>query len=145
MWHVKVVGTNRCNMFGERGQLLVRGISEKHANILTAEHNQSIKNNRHEKMIEVATEYFTLLRKENSNPEELNDVLNKLNELSETFSDDPAFVALLRLEREVREYKNISLYNAIINLNNVNNINEFFEARDIIIEKFKFFIGSEKL
>jgi len=55
---------------------------------------------KHQKMIAVAEEYLLKLKNElPSTPEEIETLKIELDILMEPFSDDPAYVALLRLER----------------------------------------------
>ena len=58
------------------------------------------KSERYLKMIHAAETYFRLLRAPGENAAELAAAEQRLNELSVPFSDDPAFQALLKLERE---------------------------------------------
>lgn len=59
------------------------------------------KSERYERMMKTAEEYFRLLRAANPDTEEeLAKLKQALDELAEPFSDDPAYMALLRLERE---------------------------------------------
>ena len=58
------------------------------------------KSKRYRQMMNAAEEYFRLLRSAGENAAELAEAELRLNELSEPFSDDPAFQALLKLERE---------------------------------------------
>lgn len=51
-------------------------------------------------MMNAAEEYFRLLRQNDQTSEAVEIAERKLNELSERYSDDPAFMALLKLERE---------------------------------------------
>ena len=51
-------------------------------------------------MMDAAEEYFRLLQDASGNPDKLAAAEKRLNELSMPFSDDPAFQALLKLERE---------------------------------------------
>jgi predicted ATP-binding protein involved in virulence len=56
---------------------------------------------RFQAMVRTAEEYFRLLHEGGkAPPEELAQAKARLDELSERFSDDPAWVALLRAERE---------------------------------------------
>ena len=60
------------------------------------------KSERYLKMVEVAEQYYRLLRTAcPSDEDELALLKTKLDELTEPFSDDPAYQALLRLERAV--------------------------------------------
>jgi len=58
------------------------------------------KSKRYLDMMDAAEEYFRLLRNASGNPGKLAEAEKRLNELSMPFSDDPAFQALLKLERE---------------------------------------------
>lgn len=58
------------------------------------------KSKRYLDMMDAAEEYFRLLRNASGNPDKLAEAEKRLNELSMPFSDDPAFQALLKLERE---------------------------------------------
>ena len=58
------------------------------------------KSERYLKMINAAETYFRLLRAAGENAAELAAAEQRLNELTLPFSDDPAFQALLKLERE---------------------------------------------
>lgn len=58
------------------------------------------KSKRYLDMMDAAEEYFRLLRNASGNPDKLAEAEERLNELSMPFSDDPAFQALLKLERE---------------------------------------------
>lgn len=52
--------------------------------------------------VEIATKYYQLIAqgKSSENDQEVSNLRQQLNELEERFSDDPAFVATLKLERE---------------------------------------------
>ena len=58
------------------------------------------KSKRYRDMMHAAEEYFRILRAPGENAAELVAAEQRLNELSQPFSDDPAFQALLKLERE---------------------------------------------
>lgn len=59
------------------------------------------KSERYKQMMEVAEQYFRILREEQaSSPEEKEAIKQRLDELSIPFSDDPAYMALLKVERE---------------------------------------------
>ena len=60
------------------------------------------KSERYRKMMNVAETYFRLLRAPDGSASEIAAAERCLNELSVPFSDDPAFQALLKLERELR-------------------------------------------
>jgi predicted ATP-binding protein involved in virulence len=58
------------------------------------------KSERYKQMMAAAGEYFRLLKRPKAGAREIEMALQRLNELSAPFSDDPAFQALLKLERE---------------------------------------------
>ena len=58
------------------------------------------KSMRYLQMMEAAEKYYRLLRTPGALPRDVADAERQLDELSEPFSDDPAFQALLKLERE---------------------------------------------
>lgn len=59
------------------------------------------KSQRYQQMMDTAEEYFRLLRTvQPATPEEKSALKSKLDELSIPFSDDPAYMALLKVERE---------------------------------------------
>ncbi len=82
----------------------------KHASIEDiAEFNQHVeipsKSQRYEDMVATAEQYYALLKTVNSSDEhsaEMQVLKHKLDLLSEPFSDDPAFVAFLRMERAAK-------------------------------------------
>ena len=51
-------------------------------------------------MMNAAEEYFRLLQEGNHAQKNVDIAERKFHELSECYSDDPAFVAILKLERE---------------------------------------------
>ena len=55
---------------------------------------------RYQKMMVAAEDYFRLLRSPTAHPREIDAAENRLNALSDPFGDDPAFRALLKIERE---------------------------------------------
>lgn len=58
-----------------------------------------------EKMIEVAKQYYAILDQgQNANPEEKERIKMQLDELQEPYSDDPAYIALLQMERISKGY-----------------------------------------
>ena len=61
------------------------------------------KSERYRRMMSAAEEYFRLLRTPGALPGDVNAAEQQLNMLSEPFSDDPAFQALLKLERKTRQ------------------------------------------
>ena len=82
--------------FGEYADKSIEDIAE---NVMGVEVPQ--KSERYLQMMSAAQEYFRLLRATQSTEDDIAVAERKLNELSEPFSDDPAFQALLRLEREM--------------------------------------------
>lgn len=60
------------------------------------------KSQRYQDMMKAAEEYFTLIRQPVPDQTSLANAESRLNELSVPFSDDPAFQALLKLEREAK-------------------------------------------
>lgn len=58
------------------------------------------KSDRYQKMVNAAEKYFRCLQTTYANSQSIRDAEQELNKLSEPFSDDPAFQALLNLERE---------------------------------------------
>lgn len=58
------------------------------------------KSKRYHDMMDAAEKYFRLLRASSGNPAKLAEAKQLLNKLSVPFSDDPAFMALLKLEWE---------------------------------------------
>ena len=60
------------------------------------------KSERYRQMLRAAEDYFRLLRAPGALPGDVDAAEQQLNILSEPFSDDPAFQALLRLEREAK-------------------------------------------
>ena len=83
--------------FAEYADRSIEDISE---NVMGIELPQ--KSERYRQMMGVAEEYFRLVRAPTASPEDIEAVEDRLNILSEPFSDDPAFQALLKLEREGR-------------------------------------------
>ena len=55
---------------------------------------------RYELMVEKAERYYQLVKSGEEHTEEANKVKKELDEIEEQFSDDPAYVALLRAERK---------------------------------------------
>ena len=80
--------------FGEYADKSIEDIAE---NVMGVEVPQ--RSERHTQMMNAAQEYFRLLRSA-GNPAEIAAAEQRLNELAEPFSDDPAFQALLKLDRE---------------------------------------------
>lgn len=65
------------------------------------------KTEKYKDMMRVAEEYFTLVRQgQDVDKEKLAERENRLNELSIPFSDDPAFMSLLKLERSTANHWN---------------------------------------
>ena len=60
------------------------------------------KSERYRQMMNAAEKYFRLLRTPGALPGDVDVAEQRLNTLSEPFGDDPAFQALLRIEREMR-------------------------------------------
>jgi predicted ATP-binding protein involved in virulence len=56
---------------------------------------------RYQKMMEAAEEYFKLVRLPENQRGDIENVKRRLDELSAPFSDDPAYQALLKIEREI--------------------------------------------
>lgn len=54
---------------------------------------------RYQQMVEQAEKYYQLVKSGKENTEEAKEVKKELDEIEEQFSDDPAYVALLRAER----------------------------------------------
>jgi len=80
--------------FAEYADKSIEDISE---NVMGVDLPQ--KSMRYQEMMKAAEEYFTLVRQASPDPARLAMVEARLNELSAPFSDDPAFQALLKLER----------------------------------------------
>ena len=81
--------------FGEYADRSIEDIAE---NVMGVELPQ--KSERYLKMMDAAEKYFGLLRASEKDPDKLAEAEQRLDELSEPFSDDPAFQALLKLKRE---------------------------------------------
>jgi hypothetical protein len=81
--------------FGEYSDKSIEDIAE---NVMGVQLPQ--KSERYHQMMIAAEEYFRLLRSGHGTPHELRSAERRLNELAVPFSDDPAFQALLKLERE---------------------------------------------
>lgn len=82
--------------FGEYADKSIEDIAE---NVMGVDLPQ--KSERYKAMMEAAEQYFRLLRQPNHSGPGLETLEQRLNELSAPFSDDPAFMALLKLEREI--------------------------------------------
>ena len=83
--------------FGEYADKSIEDIAE---NVMGVDLPQ--KSERYRQMMSAAEEYFHLLRTPGALPGDVNAAEQRLNMLSEPFSDDPAFQALLKLERKTR-------------------------------------------
>ena len=83
--------------FGEYADKSIEDIAE---NVMGVELPQ--KSERYQRMMEAAEEYFRLLREPQPRAEAIEIAEQRLNELAAPFSDDPAFQALLKLERETQ-------------------------------------------
>ena len=84
----------------ELGEYADKSIEDIAENVMGVDLPQ--KSERYRQMMDAAEEYFRLLRTPATLAEEVDAAKHRLNELSEPFSDDPAFQALLKLERETR-------------------------------------------
>ena len=83
--------------FGEYADKSIEDIAE---NVMGVDLPQ--KSERYRQMMDAAEKYFRLLRTPGALPEEVDAAEQQLNKLSVPFSDDPAFQALLKFERETR-------------------------------------------
>lgn len=83
--------------FGEYADKSIEDIAE---NVMGVELPQ--KSERYLAMMSAAEEYFRLLRAPRRSPAEVEAAEQRLNELSIPFSEDPAFQAFLKLERETQ-------------------------------------------
>ena len=83
--------------FGEYSDKSIEDIAE---NVMGVDLPQ--KSKRYREMMGAAETYFRLLRAPDGNATEIAAAERRLNELSVPFSDDPAFQALLKLERETQ-------------------------------------------
>ena len=83
--------------FGEYADKSIEDIAET---VMGVELPQ--KSKRYRQMMSAAEEYFRLLRTPGALAADIDAAEQQLNSLSEPFSDDPAFQALLKLERETR-------------------------------------------
>ena len=92
--------------FGEYSDKSIEDIAE---HVMGIEIPQ--KSDRYLQMMGAATEYFALLRRRDARPEDVERTANRLSELSAFFSDDPAFHALLKLEREAQGHGGSSATN----------------------------------
>jgi len=83
--------------FGEYADKSIEDIAE---NVMGVELPQ--KSDRYRQMMAAAEAYFRLLREPQPAAGAVDNAERQLNELSAPFSDDPAFQALLKLERETQ-------------------------------------------
>ena len=84
--------------FGEYADKSIEDIAE---NVMGVDLPQ--KSERYRQMMSAAEEYFRVLRTPGTLPGDVDAAEQRLNIFSEPFSDDPAFQALLKLERETRQ------------------------------------------
>jgi predicted ATP-binding protein involved in virulence len=84
----------------ELGEYADKSIEDIAENVMGVEVPQ--KSERYQQMMKAAEEYFRLLRMPDAAVDQTQTAEHRLNELSAPFSDDPAFQALLKLEREAR-------------------------------------------
>ena len=84
--------------FEESVEYADRSIEDIAENVMSIKLPQ--KSKRYHDMMDAAKEYFSLLRDTSGDSTKLAAAEQRLNELSVPFSDDPAFQALLKLERE---------------------------------------------
>ena len=82
----------------ESGEYTDKSIEDIAENVMGIKMPQ--KSKRYHDMMDAAEEYFRLLQASGGDPAKLAAAEERLNELSMPFSDDPAFQALLKLERE---------------------------------------------
>ncbi|MFN8891310.1 MAG: AAA family ATPase [Alphaproteobacteria bacterium] len=83
--------------FAEYSDKSIEDISENVMGVTLPQKSQ-----RYQEMMKAAEEYFTLVRQPSLDRTLLAKAQSRLNELSVPFSDDPAFQALLKLERETK-------------------------------------------
>jgi predicted ATP-binding protein involved in virulence len=83
--------------FGEYADKSIEDIAE---NVMGVDLPQ--KSKRYRQMMEAAEAYFRLLRAPETMAADVDSAEQRLNELAAPFSDDPAFQALLKLERETK-------------------------------------------
>lgn len=62
----------------------------------------TVRSAKYNRMVEMATRYFELVREDKENSDEAVKTKRELDAIEVEFSDDPAYVALLRLERGLR-------------------------------------------
>ena len=84
----------------ELGEYADRSIEDIAENVMGVDIPQ--KSERYRRMMRAAEKYYRLLKSAYSHKEDVKAAEQRLNELSLPFSDDPAFQALLNLERETR-------------------------------------------
>lgn len=87
--------------FAEHTEYADKSIEDIAENVMGVEMPQ--KSERYQRMMKAAEEYFRLLREPQPQAEAIEAVEQRLNELAAPFSDDPAFQALLKLERETKQ------------------------------------------
>lgn len=63
---------------------------------------ETVRSARYNEMEKVASEYFALLKRGEENTEEAEEKRKRLDEIELEFSDDPAYVALLKMERAMQ-------------------------------------------
>src|SRR6185437_3172472 len=83
--------------FGEYADKSIEDIAE---NVMGVDVPQ--KSERYRQMMDAAEAYFRLLRESGASAGDVDAAEQRLNELAAPFSDDPAFQALLKLERETQ-------------------------------------------
>ncbi len=83
--------------FGEYADKSIEDITENVMGVVLPQ-----KSERYQQMMKAAEEYFLLLRAPQQDAAAIETAQRRLNELSVPFSDDPAFQALLKVERESR-------------------------------------------
>jgi predicted ATP-binding protein involved in virulence len=84
----------------ESGEYADKSIEDIAENVMGIEQPQKSERYRH--MMEAAEEYFRILREPHPQQADVAAAERRLNELAAPFSDDPAFQALLKLERETQ-------------------------------------------
>jgi predicted ATP-binding protein involved in virulence len=88
----------------ESGEYTDRSIEDIAENVMGVDLPQ--KSERYRQMMAAAEEYFRLLRQPQQTAQAVEAAERRLNELTSPFSDDPAFQALLKLERETQKKGN---------------------------------------
>lgn len=84
----------------ELGEYADKSIEDIAENVMGVELPQ--KSERYQRMMDAAETYFRMLREPQPQAEAIEMAEQRLNELAAPFSDDPAFQALLKLERETQ-------------------------------------------